>query len=142
MLRLNSDTRNLNTAGYGNHLLNPISGILLQFVVLVVELNTGCLEHFLRLPAGMVFALTNDTPDPAVDNQHGTGAAGCHAGVDRSAVDGYAKFGGLANGVLFGVQTTAQLGKCTLKTESFNQFTFRVLDGYLEKNEANLNMTV
>jgi hypothetical protein len=41
-----------------------------------------------------------------------------------------------------GVQTTAQLGKCTLKTESFNQFTFRVLDGYLEKAEANLNMTV
>ncbi len=41
-----------------------------------------------------------------------------------------------------GVQTTAQLGKCTLKTESFNQFTFRVLDGYLEKNEANLSMTV
>jgi hypothetical protein len=41
-----------------------------------------------------------------------------------------------------GVQTTAQLGQCTLKTESFNQFTFRLLGGYLENNQADLNMIV
>ena len=39
-----------------------------------------------------------------------------------------------------GIQTTAQLGQCTLKTESFNQFTFRMLDGYLENAESKLNM--
>jgi hypothetical protein len=32
-----------------------------------------------------------------------------------------------------GAQNTAQLGDCLLRTGSFNQFTFRVLDGYLEK---------
>jgi len=41
-----------------------------------------------------------------------------------------------------GVQTTAQLGQCTLKTESFNQFTFRLLGGYLENSRADLNMIV
>jgi hypothetical protein len=39
-----------------------------------------------------------------------------------------------------GVQTTAQLGECLLKTESFNQFTFRVLDGYLENPGSHRNM--
>jgi cyclic-di-GMP-binding protein len=41
-----------------------------------------------------------------------------------------------------GVKTTAQLGECTLKTESFNQFTFRMLDGYLENTKLDSNMTV
>ena len=40
-----------------------------------------------------------------------------------------------------GIQTTAQLSGCVLKTESFNQFTFRMLDGYLENTQINLNMT-
>lgn len=39
-----------------------------------------------------------------------------------------------------GTQNTAQLGDCLLKTESFNQFTFRVLDGYLEKPSRQPNM--
>lgn len=39
-----------------------------------------------------------------------------------------------------GTQNTAQLGDCLLKTESFNQFTFRVLDGYLEKQGRQTNM--
>jgi hypothetical protein len=39
-----------------------------------------------------------------------------------------------------GRQSTAQLGECLLKTGSFNQFTFRVLDGYLAKTESQLNM--
>lgn len=39
-----------------------------------------------------------------------------------------------------GTQNTAQLGECLLKTGSFNQFSFRVLDGYLEKPGANPNM--
>ena len=40
-----------------------------------------------------------------------------------------------------GIHTTAQLGDCLLKTESFNQFTFRVLDGYLENPRNHRNMS-
>lgn len=39
-----------------------------------------------------------------------------------------------------GTKNTAQLGDCLLKTGSFNQFTFRVLDGYLEKSGGQPNM--
>jgi len=39
-----------------------------------------------------------------------------------------------------GSQNTAQLGECLLKTGSFNQFSFRVLDGYLEKPDGQPNM--
>lgn len=39
-----------------------------------------------------------------------------------------------------GIQTTAQLNQCTLKTESVNQFTFRMLDGYLENTQINITM--
>ncbi|HEY5646093.1 MAG TPA: hypothetical protein VIS76_09140 [Pseudomonadales bacterium] len=39
-----------------------------------------------------------------------------------------------------GVQSTAQLGDCLTKTGSFNQFTFRMLDGYLERPERQTNM--
>lgn len=39
-----------------------------------------------------------------------------------------------------GSQNTAQLGECLLKTGSFNQFSFRVLDGYLEKPGGKSNM--
>jgi hypothetical protein len=40
-----------------------------------------------------------------------------------------------------GIQTTAQLSQCILKTESVNQFTFRMLDGYLENTRINLNIS-
>ncbi len=39
-----------------------------------------------------------------------------------------------------GIQTTAQLANEVIKTESFNQFTFRMLDGYLENAQIDLNM--
>ncbi len=39
-----------------------------------------------------------------------------------------------------GIQTTAQLNQCMLKTESVNQFTFRMLDGYLENTQINITM--
>lgn len=39
-----------------------------------------------------------------------------------------------------GVQSTAQLQRSVLRTESFNQFTFRMLDGYLENARVNLSM--
>jgi hypothetical protein len=40
-----------------------------------------------------------------------------------------------------GVQTTAQLSQCTLKTQSVRQFTFRMLDGYLENTQVNIKLT-
>ncbi|MEM7077822.1 MAG: hypothetical protein AAF513_04240 [Pseudomonadota bacterium] len=39
-----------------------------------------------------------------------------------------------------GIQTTGQLLVAELKTQSFNQFTFRMLDGYLESNRAASNI--
>ena len=39
-----------------------------------------------------------------------------------------------------GIQTTAQLMRGVLSTESFNQFTFRMLDGYLENAHIDMNM--
>ena len=39
-----------------------------------------------------------------------------------------------------GIQTTAQLLKTQLKTESLNQFTFRMLDGYLENSRSDSNI--
>ncbi len=39
------------------------------------------------------------------------------------------------------IQTTAQLNQCMLKTESVNQFTFRMLDGYLENSQIDITMT-
>jgi len=38
------------------------------------------------------------------------------------------------------VQTTAQLIVCKLKTDSVCQFTFRMLDGYLENTQINIKM--
>ena len=40
-----------------------------------------------------------------------------------------------------GIQTTAQLTECVLSTESFSQFSFRMLDGYLENAQIDLNMS-
>ncbi len=39
-----------------------------------------------------------------------------------------------------GIQTTGQLLESQLKTESFNQFTFRMLDGYLENARTDSNI--
>jgi cyclic-di-GMP-binding protein len=39
-----------------------------------------------------------------------------------------------------GIQTTGQLLETQLKTESFNQFTFRMLDGYLENTRSEPNI--
>ena len=39
-----------------------------------------------------------------------------------------------------GAKSMVQLGECLLSTDSFNQFTFRVLDGYLETPDSLTNM--
>lgn len=40
-----------------------------------------------------------------------------------------------------GIQATAQLAEERLRTESFIQFTFRMLDGYLDNSQIDINMT-
>ena len=40
-----------------------------------------------------------------------------------------------------GIQATAQLAEERLRTESFTQFTFRMLDGYLENSQIDLNIS-
>lgn len=40
-----------------------------------------------------------------------------------------------------GVRSTAQLTKCVLRTESVNQFTYRMLSGYLENAQVTLKMS-
>ena len=39
-----------------------------------------------------------------------------------------------------GIQATGQLMRRVRMTESFTQFTFRMLDGYLENTQIDLNM--
>ena len=74
------------------------------------QLDTGLSEEFLALGAGMVFALADDPFDAAVDDEHGAGAARGHAAVERSAVEGYAAAGGLADGVLLSVDGADTVG--------------------------------
>ena len=58
----------------------------------------------------MVLAFAYHTFDAAVDDEHGTSAAGGHAAVQGGAVEGYATSCGLANGVLLGMDSTDTMG--------------------------------
>ena len=58
----------------------------------------------------MVTALAYHAGNAAVDDQHGTGAAGGHAAVEGRAVDRDAPLGGLADGVLLGVDGADAVG--------------------------------
>ncbi len=40
-----------------------------------------------------------------------------------------------------GVRSTVQLTNCVLRTESVNQFTYRMLSGYLENSQVTLKMS-
>ena len=68
-----------------------------------IQLHAGLAEHLLGFGTGVVFVGTDHTDDAAVDDKHGAGAAGSHAAVERGAVEGDAQLGGLAYGVLLGV---------------------------------------
>ena len=80
--------------------------ILLHFVVEELELDAGLVEKFLALGTAVVFALADHTFDAAIDDEHGAGAAGCHAAVERGAVEGDTTAGGLADGVLLSMHGT------------------------------------
>ena len=77
--------------------------ILLHLVVEELQLDASLAEQLLALSTDVVLALADHTLDAAVDDEHGTGAAGSHAAVERGAVEGDAATCGLADGVLLGM---------------------------------------
>jgi hypothetical protein len=54
--------------------------------------------------------LADYTDYAAIDDKHGAGSAGSHAAIEGGACNTYAPFGGLANGVLFGMNRTYAVG--------------------------------
>src|SRR5690606_10274545 len=67
------------------------------------EFDTGLLEHLARFLGGVVPALADDADDAHADNEHGTHATGLHAAVKGGAIQRNTVLGGLADGVLLGV---------------------------------------
>ena len=76
-----------------------------------LELDAGLTEEFLALGTAVVFALADDAFDAAVDNQHGAGAAGGHAAIERGAVEGDAATRSLTDGVLLGMDGADAMGR-------------------------------
>ena len=92
-----------------------LSLILLNFVVFVDQFDTHLAEHLLGLCTIVVAAFAHYAFDAAVDDEHGTGAAGRHAAVERAAIQGDAPSGGLTDGVLLGMnRADAVLGDATI----------------------------
>ena len=58
-----------------------LSFVLLHFVVFVLQFDSNLLEHLLGLGAVMVAAFAYHTLDAAIDDEHGAGAARCHAAI-------------------------------------------------------------
>lgn len=69
----------------------------------MLDRHAGLLEHFKRVFLVVVMLFADYPFYSAVNYKHRAGAARRHLAVDRSAVDGYAALGRLANGVLLGV---------------------------------------
>ena len=89
--------------------------VLLHFVIFVNQLDAHLFEHLLGLGAVVVAAFAYHADDAAVDDEHGAGAARSHATIEGGAVEGDAEFGGLADGVLLGVDGThAVLGEAAV----------------------------
>ncbi len=87
--------------------------VLLDFVVEEFQLDAGLAEEFFALGSGVVFAFANYAFDAAVDDEHGTGAAGGHTAVEGSAVEGDAAAGSLADSVLLGMDGADAVGSDT-----------------------------
>ena len=85
-------------------------GVLLYLVVEEFQLDTCLTEEFLALPSGVILALAHHALDAAVDDEHGAGAAGGHTAVEGGTIKGDAATGGLADGVLLGMDGTDAVG--------------------------------
>ena len=86
--------------------LNPNTSLLIILHHLIrkeLQFDAGLAEHLFGLLSGVVFVGADHADDAAVDDEHGAGAAGSHAAVEGGAVEGDAQLGGLADGVLLGV---------------------------------------
>lgn len=55
--------------------------ILLDLIMNKLQRNPCLAEHFLRFRSIMVFPFTYYSHDPAIDDEHGTGAAWGHAAI-------------------------------------------------------------
>jgi len=94
-----------------NNIIKKIFSYLLPFLVLVIqhvfinkiELHPGQAEHLFRFSSGVVTVLANHPFDAAVDDEHGTGAAGGHTAVKGPAIQSHTAPGRLADGVLLGM---------------------------------------
>ena len=84
--------------------------VLLDFVVEEFQLDAGLAEEFFALGTGVVFAFAHYALDAAVDDEHGAGAARGHAAVEGGAVEGDAAAGGLADGILLGMDGADAVG--------------------------------
>jgi hypothetical protein len=76
----------------------------------MLKLYPGLLKHINCILAVMVAALGYYPLDSAVNNKHGAGSAGGHPAVQGGAVNGNPPLGGLANGVLLGMDGSYAMG--------------------------------
>ena len=53
-----------------------------HFFIYVAELDAGIAEHLFGFGTAVVSEFTDDVFDPAVDDEHGTGAAGGHFAIE------------------------------------------------------------
>ena len=79
--------------------------VLLHLVHQVDNLHPGLGKHGQGVGTVVVFSLAHYPLYAAVDDEHGTGAAGGHAAVEGCPLDGDAILGGLADGVLLGMDS-------------------------------------
>jgi hypothetical protein len=77
--------------------------ILFYFIVNVLKFDSRRNEHFFGVIGIVITPLGYNADNAAIDYQHSAGAARGHAAVECRAVNGYAAFCRLANGVLFRV---------------------------------------
>ena len=82
-----------------------MSFVLLHFIVFIDQFDAHLLEHLFGLGTVVVAAFAHHAHDAAVDNEHGTSAAGCHTAVKGAAVQGDATAGCLADGILLGMNS-------------------------------------
>lgn len=77
--------------------------ILLDLIMNKLQRNPCLAEHFLRFGSIMVFSFTDHSYDPAIDDEHGTGAAWSHPAIKGCFFQRDAEPGSLADCILFGM---------------------------------------
>jgi hypothetical protein len=84
--------------------------VLLKFIVQMFDYNSGFFKHGKGIFAVVVAALAYYAFYSAVNDKHGAGSARGHAAVKSGPINGNPNLCGLANGVLFGVNSSDAMG--------------------------------